>query len=64
MIFRGTPFWVLHRVLHGVGLHILSSPVHTRNFSLVSEMRSSGAKFKKQSKHGQTFAPIIAFGNS
>ena len=31
-----------------------------RNFSLVSEMRSSGAKFKKQSKHGETFAPIIA----
>ena len=29
MIFRGTPFWVLHRVLHGVGLHILSSPPAT-----------------------------------
>jgi len=31
-----------------------------RNFSLVSEMRSSGANFEKQSKHGETSAPIIA----
>ena len=31
-----------------------------RNFSLVSDMRSSGAKFEKQSKHGETFAPFIA----
>ena len=31
-----------------------------RNVSLVSDMRSSGAKFEKQSKHGETFAPIIA----
>ena len=31
-----------------------------RNFSPVSEMRSSGAKFEKQSKHGETFTPIIA----
>ena len=25
--FSGTPFKVLHRVLHGVGLHVLSSPL-------------------------------------
>ena len=31
-----------------------------RTFSPVSEMRSSGAQFKKQNKHGKTFAPIIA----
>ena len=34
--------------------------VHMRNFSPVSEMRSSGAKFEKESKHGKTFTPIIA----
>ena len=45
------------------------SPVTGTNFALGSykkfqpgfwEMRSYGAKFKKQSKHGETFAPIIA----
>ena len=36
MIFRGTPFYVIHRVLDGVGLRILSSP-HTVYHNLGSK---------------------------
>ena len=67
------PIWLLRESLFSLGpIHMspvdepVSPWVHMRNFSLVSEMRrpktSCGAKFGKQSKHGEviTFAPVIA----
>ena len=42
MIFRGTPFWVLHRVLRGAGLPVLSSPAQNRFVQCFNHERNEG----------------------